>query len=110
MFERYLKERKNELVLAVNDGFIVYKIQEKICLITEIYTKPELRKNKIASHLADKVFEIAKESSCTEVQCIVDITANDSELSLLSILHYGFKPFLCEENIIRFYKGVNHGE
>lgn len=107
MFERYLKERKNENVLAVNDGFIVYKIAENVCLITEIYTKPEFRKNKIASHLADKVFEIAKESDCIEVQCIVDLNTNDSELSMLSILHYGFKPYRCEgQNIIRFYKGV----
>jgi len=107
MFERYLLERKNENVLAVNDGFIVYKIEKEICLITEIYTKPELRKNKIASHLADKVFDIAKESNCVEVQCLVDLNSNDSELSMLSILHYGFKPYRCEgNNIIRFYKGV----
>lgn len=107
MFEQYLKERKNESVLKSTSGFIAYKISGKVCLISEIFIIPEHRKNKIASHLADEVFEIAKNNNCVEVQCTVDVSSHCAELSILSILHYGFKVYQCDEkNIIRFFKGV----
>lgn len=107
MFEQYLKERKNESMIKVNDGFIVFKIIGNVCLISEIYIRPEFRQNKIASHLADQVFKLAKLNECDEVQCLVDVSTPIANLSMISILHYGFKPYQCEgNNIIRFYKGV----
>lgn len=66
--------------------------------------KKELRKEGVASHLADEVAKIAKENGCTILIGKVNPKNPGATVSLLSQILYGFKlfPEILNEEIILF--------
>lgn len=85
-------------------GFILYRINGDECNIGEIYVEPSKRQLGIATELADKVTEIARQNNCKYLVCQTQLTGKDDELSMLSILHYGFKPIRAHDNVIVYAK------
>lgn len=87
-------------------GFILYKIIGTECYIGEIYVEKSKRQLGIASELADKVTDIALANGCTILTCETNLCGHEDELSMLSILHYGFRPIQAHNNSIRYMKEI----
>jgi GNAT superfamily N-acetyltransferase len=84
-------------------GFILYKqITPTEMRIGEIYIEPSKRNLGIAKELADRVKELALSKGCTHISCMTHLTGQDDHLSMLAILHYGFKPIAAQGNEVFF--------
>jgi GNAT superfamily N-acetyltransferase len=88
-------------------GFILYKqITPTEMRIGEIYIEPKIRNMGLARELANQVTELAISKGCTHLSCMTHLTGNDDHLSMLAILHYGFKPVAANGNEIFFVKEI----
>lgn len=101
----YYRERQGLDVYEMEGkGFAVYSIGGDECYISEIYVAPEYRQEGVASEMADRIGEIAKEEGCKYLTGTVNPSANKSHESLLVLLGYGFKLLAAKENLIIFKK------
>lgn len=88
-------------------GFILYKLVTPTEMrIGEIYVEPNKRSLGIATELADRVTELALAKGCTHLTCSTNITGNEDHLSMLAILHYGFRPVQAHNNEIIYVKDI----
>lgn len=87
----YHTERFGFQTIEVEDGFICYELKPPNAWITEFYVSPEKRGTRLAKHLADEVFKLAREVKCTHVWAKVQPGAIGSDHAMRTNLHYGFK-------------------
>lgn len=87
-------------------GFLLYRIVGEECIIGDIYVEAEKRQLGIAAELADKCTEIARANGCKILSCQTQITGGDDHLSMLAILHYGFKPITANNNVVIYVKEI----
>jgi ribosomal protein S18 acetylase RimI-like enzyme len=107
MWADYVKEREGkETIEDPGQGFIVYKIQNQVCHICELYVAPHCRKEKIGSRLADAVTKIAKEAGCKVLFANVVPSLNGANESMLAQLAYGFKITAAHEDCIFMHKEI----
>lgn len=90
-FADYIKETRGRDIIETSYGFATYIIQGPECYIEDIYISPENRVNGMASKLADKIKERAKDAGCKTLIGTVNCEFSDPSTSMLSMLHYGFK-------------------
>jgi predicted GNAT family acetyltransferase len=100
LYSEYLLERENKHVLETSEGFAVYKFIGQECYIVDIYVKPYLRKEGVASKLADRVAEIARGNGCKWLSGSVSPPAKNSHDSLLVLLAYGMKLLRSDKDIL----------
>lgn len=99
-----LSKYRYDDALEIDDAFLLYRISGDEFIIGEIFVPPGRRLSGLATRLADRATEIATESGCKYLVCQTQITGRDDELSMLAILHYGFKPKRAEQNMILYAK------
>ena len=67
MVDLYLTHMDNEqadILTILNEGFCVFTLRGDSAIIWDIYVRPEKRRSKTASRLADEVTRRAKEIGC----------------------------------------------
>lgn len=106
LYSQYLKERTNKQILETEQGFVTYQIFGKECYIEDIFVIPSLRKERVATKLADEVSEIAKTQGCTHLTGSVCLTSSNSTQSLKVLLGYGMTLLKSEINMIYFVKEI----
>lgn len=106
MYKDYYRERLGAEVLETDAGFIVYVIQKPIVAIQELYLKPEYRRERRATQLADRVLKLAREYGCTKAVCEVQLGAHNASDSMAAILSYGFNPLSSTATGILFSKEI----
>lgn len=108
MFDAYAKERGfgPRVVHFDGQGFALFQIHDRECYLQEIYVVPEKRRDHIASKLADKVVEIAKDHGCTMLTGSVVPSANGSEVSRKALEGYGLKLFGKDEDFEKYAKEI----
>lgn len=89
-------------------GFILYKLfpESRELRIGELYVDKNYRQSGIGKELADKCTELALSHGFNLLSCMTHITGNDDALSMLAILHYGFKPIKAQADDIIFLKEI----
>lgn len=107
LYGDYILEREGREIVESEHGFASYKIMGSECYIQEIYVVPEMRTTKIASQMADKIAELAKEKGCKYLTGSVCPTMNGATTSLRVLLSYGFKLAKSEENLIWMIKELH---
>lgn len=115
MYKEYIKEREGLDTLEYEDkGFICFKFVDdrrgKYCFINDYFVMPEFRRSGIGYKLADMVFSRAKEYGFDKVACQSDESANNHDLSRLTILNFGFKQYHKEDTIYHYCMGVSEWE
>ncbi len=86
-------------------GFIAYRqLNDTEMHICDIYIEPTKRAMGIATELADKVLDLAIARGCKILSCRTQITGSEDHLSMLAILHYGFRPVQAHSNEILYMK------
>lgn len=107
LYSDYLTERTNKSVIETDSGFITYSFtDENTCYIEDIYIRPDFRKTREASKLADQVAEIAKSKGCTKLLGSVIPSTKNSTTSLKVLLGYDMKLLSSVNDFILFSKDI----
>jgi ribosomal protein S18 acetylase RimI-like enzyme len=107
LYAQYLTERTNDAIIETDEGFVTYRfLNDKQCYIVDIFVKPEHRRSRVASRLADEVTQAARENGCSELVSTVVPSANGSTNSLKAVLSYGFKLDSATNNVICLTKEI----
>jgi ribosomal protein S18 acetylase RimI-like enzyme len=106
LYGEYLKERENFEIVESDKGFVSYKIFGEECYIRDLYVLPEYRKSHLASQMADKVAEIAKEHGCKYLTGSVSTKDPKATDNVKVLFSYGFKLLRGTEEMIYFIKRI----
>lgn len=104
----FREEVEDTYTVISEDGFSTWRRESDGIYIVEIYVKPESRQKRVASTLADKCIEQAKEMGINVEAAYgsVSLLSNTSHLSLMALTLYGMRLWSLGENIIYFRKEV----
>lgn len=91
MWAAYHKETEGHDVVENADGFIRFSFLPPLCLIHDLYVRPEKRRERAAWKLADEVSVIAKKNRATHLWSKVWTGSLTAHAALKSNLAYGFK-------------------
>ena len=92
LYRQYL-DKEGYTILEKDYGFIVYKFQGDACIIQDIYTTFEARKQRKAWDLFKLVQnEINKHSRCTVIIGFSEHAGIDNQHGVGAMLAAGFKP------------------
>lgn len=107
-YSDYLKERTNDLILEIPEGFATYRyLTDSVTVyIIDIYVVPDSRKNGAAAHLADIIVKEAKERGCNTLLGSVVPSTKGSTTSLKVLLGYGFRLNYAANDLIVFRKDI----
>ncbi len=108
-FAAYMKEREGVETLETKDGYATYIITGEECYIRDIFVLPSSRRKHVASHIADKISEIARANGCKYLTGSVCPTANESTTSMKVLVGYGMRLLCSKENLIFFKKEIKEG-
>jgi GNAT superfamily N-acetyltransferase len=106
LFAEYLLEREKVHVLETEQGMAIYVINLTEVYIRDIYVKPEFRKQKVASKIADIVVDRAKKAGCTFLTGTVVPSMPGSDISMKVLQGYGMRLLSCKENLVVFIKDI----
>lgn len=106
LYGDYIKERAGKGIIESEHGFCTYILANTECYIEDLYVVPEQRNSKVASEMADKVADIAKEAGCEWLTGSVCPSAQGSTASLRVLLAYGMELLRSEQNMIYFAKRI----
>ena len=106
MYKAYMQEREQVEILEHPMGFATYKNLEGATYICDIYVKPDHRKDGVASFLADKITNIAKERGHTALIGSVSPAAVNATASLKVLLAYGFELMSSTPELVYFKKRI----
>lgn len=107
MYGEYVNERLGQFIIETEQAFITYRYQDdKTVYIVDLYVRPESRKDKVASRIADLVVEEAKRKGCTRLLGSVVPSAKGSTDSLKVLLGYGMKLDSSANDFIIFSKEI----
>lgn len=108
MWGDYIKEHRGDEIIENEQGFASYRRlpDRKAIYIVDIYIKPEFRKTKAASAIADEVVGIAIKEGCTQLLGSVVPFGKNATASLKVLLAYGFELESATADLIVFKKDI----
>jgi len=106
LYAEYLHEKTDIKMLESPNAFATYVFTDKGCWIKDIYVKPEFRKTKMASDLADMISEIARAQGAKTLLGSVVPSAKNSNDSLKVLLAYGMILDSATNDFILFRKDI----
>lgn len=107
LYARYIEEREGKHIVESDKGFATYSFHpDETCYITDIYVLPDFRQDGVASELANKIVEVAKEKGCKTLVGSVCPRAKGSTTSLKVLLGYGFDLWYSTGEMIFFRKDI----
>jgi len=102
----YRKEREGIETIENEHGFITYKLFPEECYVIDIYVRPEDRRTRIGSMMADSVVKIAKEKGCKILTGSIDTRLISCTQSAKALLAYGFRFLRNDGPTTYFFKEV----
>lgn len=103
MYRDYLKERLGDELLEREEGFATYRFTAELgfpaVYIVDIYVRPDFRKTKVASEMADQIVAIARTRNFSRLIGSVSFESKNQTDSIKVLLGYGME----------FYKAVPGG-
>lgn len=107
LYAQYLTERTDDKIIEQEEGYVTYRyLSAQEVYIIDIFVLPKLRKNGIATNLADAVCKIAKNKGCKELIGTINPSAKGANESILTLIAYGMTMNSCADNIIVFKKEI----
>lgn len=106
LWSAYHKETEGHETLETESGFIRFSLNPPNCYVHDLYVRPDLRRGKYATNLADSVTLIAREAGCTHMWSEVGVVSRTSTEALYANLSYGFKVQRAENGFILMCKEV----
>lgn len=110
MYGDYVRERLGDEILEFAYGFATFRFIEQdgvpCVYIVDIYVKPEFRKSKVASEMADQIVLMGKNKECKMLLGTVSPRARNATDSLKVLLGYGMVLHSCSSEVIIFKKEI----
>ncbi len=106
LYAEYIKERLNGHMYETEQGFASYFIKNDMCLIEDIYVKPEFRRLGLAVEFGNKIEGIAREHGCKWLMGKVVPSAKNSTVSLQGMLAAGYQLASSSHDLIIFKKEI----
>lgn len=106
LYAQYILEREGRHCIETEEGYATYDIRGQECHLVDIYVIPTHRKNGIASELADRVANEAKDRGCKYLLGSVVPTANGATDSLKALLAYKMQLLKADVNFIWLAKEI----
>lgn len=108
LYGDYILEHRKDRIVEREEGFASFRFlnEGKSVYIVDIYTRPDFRKTKIASEMADEIVEIAKKEGATELIGTVVPSARNSTDSLRVLLGYGMSLQSASNDLVVFRKDI----
>lgn len=110
MYSLYVFEREGLRELRKDYGFIHYKItgegENKECFLSDLYIIDECRRSGKSHKITNELVELARQEKCKWLTTMVDLSTNNVESSLGTILKYGFKLADADGRIMSFAKEI----
>lgn len=108
LYAQYIKERENKDIIESENGFATYKIfNNGECYLQDIYVVPDMRQSGLATEMADKVTEIAKQQGCHTLVGSVCVDTNNTTKNMQVLLAYGMKIHKVIGNMIFLSKKIS---
>ncbi len=108
LYTEYIKEREDKDTLEIENGFAIYKIfNNGECYLQDIYVIPSERKSGLATEIADKVVEIAKECGCNMLVGSVCSDDKNATRNMKVLLSYNMQIHKIVGNMIFFNKKIS---
>ena len=117
LYAAYKEEFENVYtVYEPGIGFANYKLEDELedvvsIYVQEVYVRPEKRGKKYAAELTDYCIaeaELKYKKPVYRIYTTVGVGGNTTDVSLRAITEYGFKLFKADNELIYFYKELNH--
>lgn len=106
----YIKERLNDEIIERDEGFATYRYLDhdgiSSVYIVDIYVRPDFRKTKVASEMADSIVEKAMTRGCKRLLGTVVPSASRSTDSLKVLIGYGMDLISSAQDMIVFKKEI----
>lgn len=106
LYAEYLQERLNGHTYETEQGFATYFIKNDMCLIEDIYIKPEFRRLGLAVAFGQTIQGIAREQGCKWLMGKVVPSAKNSTISLQGMLAAGYQLASSSHDLIIFKKEI----
>ncbi len=106
MYAAYLKETQNKEMLEAPHGFLTYGfncvpgVNFPHVYIEDLYVIPSARKTHVATEMADKVADIARERGVTKMLGSVSLLRKNADANLEVLKHYGMCLFAANDQTI----------
>ncbi len=108
LYAEYLTERTGDHIFETVNGFATYRYLNdgKSVYIIDIFVKPEYRKGRIATVMANHICFEAKEKGATELLGTVNPSAKNSTSGLRVLLAYGMSLLSASQDVIVLRKDL----
>ena len=107
MYKAYVENQlPNRFVHEDKDGFLTYSIIGNMCILEEVYVKPESRRKGIASKYYDLAYKIALRMECDMLRGSIIIGTNGAEESMKCLFKNGYKLDFNNGNMIYLKKVI----
>ena len=110
MYRDYLKERLGDELVERPEGFATYRYVNDFgtlaVYIVDLYVRPDFRKTKVASDMADEIVSVAKKEGHKVLLGTVASTAKNATDSIKVLLSYGMHFFRCNQDGLVFRKEI----
>lgn len=110
LYADYIQEREDKEIIENDKGFATFKCFENgECYLQDIYVIPVERKNNVATQMADKVVEIARERGC---KLLVGSVCTDDKYATRNMkvfLAYGMQIYKTAGTMIFLKKDISNG-
>lgn len=110
MYRDYLMERLGDEMVERPEGFATYRFIDDFGIpavyIVDLYVRPDFRKTKIASEMADEIVKKAKAEGYHRLIGSVDSSAKNATDSIKVLLAYGMSLHRSSQQGLIFKKEI----
>lgn len=112
MYAAYLLETQGKHTLTTEHGFVTYGfncvpgVDFPHLYLEDIYVVPTARKTRVATEMADKLADIARERGLYKMMGSVSLGRKGADASLEILKRYGMRLFAAHENTIYMVKDL----
>lgn len=106
MYAAYLRESQNKEMLETPHGFLTYGfncvpgVSFPHVYIEDLYVVPSARKTHVATEMADRVADIARERGVTKMIGSVSLGRKGADANLEVLKRYGMRLFAAHDQTI----------
>jgi GNAT superfamily N-acetyltransferase len=106
LYGQYIAELEGKHIIENEHGFLTYSIEGDVIYIEHLFVKPEHRRTRLATEMADFAVELAKRQGCKRLLGSVDANAKDKHQSVLNLIYYGMTFHTVVGSMVYFIKDI----
>ncbi len=108
LYKDYIKEREDKDIVESDDGFATFKIfPNGECYLQDLYVVPSKRQSGLATELANKIVDIARERNCKTLVGSVCTDDQNATRNMKVFLAYGMRINKVMGNMIFLNKDIS---